>query len=145
MAQETYGCDEPIRFRAACVDSLSDDYFHRVRLFKFNNGFRPDERINPPKMAALMVEACKRCDGDAPLFMVPPSLQGKAIDHMAYLQYIYALIVSTLFIRLDEVPPVHERDLFLRLDGFNIPTEWLCWSLYNFARAYGEIRDDVGE
>jgi hypothetical protein len=64
---------------------------------------------------------------------------------MVYLQYIYALIVSTLFIRLDEVPPVHERDLFLCLDGFNIPTEWLCWSLYNFARAYGEIRDDVGE
>jgi hypothetical protein len=60
LAQETYGCDEPIRFRAACVDSLSDDYFHRVRLFKFNNDFRPDERINPPKMAALMVEACKR-------------------------------------------------------------------------------------
>lgn len=145
IASEEHKCNEVISFRDQLADALVDEYFDRVKRFKWLNDFEIGERINPPKMAALMIEAAKKVDGSERLFVVPEAFSGSLFENMVFLQFMYALVVSTLYIRVTEVPPVHERDLFICLDRHNIPTEWLCWSLYNFAHAFGEIRDGIGE
>lgn len=145
IANEEHNCLEPIVFKEALVADLAQEYFDRVKKFKWLNDFELDERINPPKMAALMIEAAKKLDGGERLFAVPKAFENTLFENMAFMQFMYAMVISTLYIRVLEVPSMHERDLFICLDRHNIPTEWLCWSLYNFAQAFGEIRDGIGE
>lgn len=144
IARDKHSCPHPVTFRTGRLDDLVNSYFERVIRFKWEHGFDPISKINQPKMVALMVEAIFEEQDKDPLFYIPASINTPDFEDDLIYEFIYAIAVSNLFIRIDEVPVEHKRDFIMCLHRYEVHTEWLAWALYNFCVAYGELLN-VGE
>lgn len=142
IAQRRHAAVGEVVFLKKRLAPLVGSYFKKVQKFKSDNDFALERRITQPKMAALMVEAIIEDENlNGAFFTVPRDLQGKDFEDEAFYEFLYGVIVNTLFIDIDKVPKDHKRDFIKCLHQFSIHTEWLMWALSNFCTAYGELLD----
>lgn len=146
IARRRHGHTEVVALRLDRLEAVVDAYFGKVAQFKLRHRMDPDkDRINPPKIAALMIEAVLEGSEFERLFSVPRRLEGTDFDDAVVYDFCYAILVETLRLRVTDidgkpkVPFVQKRDFVMCLEKFTADVEWAAWGFYNMAAAYGEI------
>ena len=138
IALRDYGVENAVSTIPDAAESFVDEYFDHVARFKIRHGFIPGERINPPKIAALLLRtAGTRSWGK--LFSRQSTVISDDFMKKLYYEFAYQLTSSICFIREDAINNDHQRDFYICMNQEKFMTdEWACWMMVGFVKAFGE-------
>lgn len=139
LARSRHDCADPLAVRPARLEAVVKRYFDSVKRFKFRHHIAPDDKINQPKIAALLVEAVLEESDVEGVFEIPRTLRGTDFEDALLYEFCYAIVTDVLYLRSADVPFIQKRDFIMCLDRYSADAEWVAWSFYNLCVAYGQF------
>lgn len=138
LAKRDYGVVDAIRINEVYLEEYVKSYFHRVAAFKLHHDFTPDERINQPKIAALMLKTLSKERWQNFFERHDARLSDDFMEKLFY-EFCYQLMCLILFISDGLIPNDLLRDFYICMhqDDF-MSDEWSCWMMAFVLRAYGQ-------
>lgn len=138
LAKRDRGIADAIQINDAYLEKYVRSYFYRVAAFKLRHDFTPDERINQPKIAALMLKTLSEEKWQNFFERHDPRLSDDFMKKLFY-EFCYQLMCLILFVRDGLIPNdlLRDFDICMHQDDF-MSDEWSCWMMAFVLRAYGQ-------
>jgi hypothetical protein len=114
-------------------------YFENVTRFKMIHGYAPSDRINEPKIAALMLKTLASFSWKDAYYCRDGNSSDGPLE-MLYCELAFQLVRIILGIPVGAVPPELARDFYICVErGPSMSDEWACWSMANYLKAFGAL------
>lgn len=125
------------------IEKFVAEYFSAVARFKQQHGFKPGERINQSKIAALIVNLLAHRD-PSDFFVVPAAWSGTDDELLLHFEFIFNCMRAILFI--EELPHLARQELLICIRNMEETSiEWLIVTMRFLCDGHGMPDDGLGD
>lgn len=125
------------------VETFVDEYFSAVARFKQQHCFKPGERINQSKIAALIVNLLAHRD-PSDFFVVPAAWSGTDDELLLHFDFIFNCMRAILFV--EELPQPARQELLICVRNVEETSiEWLIVTMRFLCDGHGMPDDGLGD